>query len=118
MQISPSKIPPEVVRVTEGLEKAGFEAWIVGGRVRDLVLGRTPKDWAVTTNATPEEIQATFLDTFYENEYGTVGVVSESTENETLKVVEVTPYRSEGAYSDKRRPDSVSWSSSLEDDLK
>ena len=111
-------IPKEVMLVTDTLRKAGFEAYLVGGCVRDLVLGRTPKDWDVTTNATPEEIQATFLDTFYENEYGTVGVVSESTENETLKVVEVTPYRSEGAYSDKRRPDSVSWSSSLEDDLK
>ena len=70
MQISPSKIPPEVVRVTEGLQKAGFEAWIVGGCVRDLLLGRTPKDWDVTTDAEPEAIQKIFGedDSFYENE--------------------------------------------------
>src|SRR3989344_3855464 len=119
-------IPKEVMLVTDTLRKAGFEAYLVGGCVRDLVLGRTPKDWDVTTNATPEEIQALFPDTFYENEYGTVGVVThsagsgqdETASDEAFRVIEVTPYRSEGAYSDNRRPDSVSWSSSLEDDLK
>ena len=118
MQISPSKIPPEVVRVTEGLEKAGFEAWIVGGCVRDLLLGRTPKDWDVTTNASPEQIQATFEHTFYTNEFGTVGVVNDEAADERLKVVEVTPYRLEGKYSDTRRPDSVEFSQNIADDLK
>ena len=110
MQISPSKIPPEVVRVTEGLEKAGFEAWIVGGCVRDLLLNRTPKDWDVTTNAAPEQIQAVFTHTYYTNEFGTVGVVNDDATDERLKVVEVTPYRLEGKYSDARRPDSVEFS--------
>ena len=118
MQIRPSQIPPEVVRVTESLEKAGFEAWIVGGCVRDLLLGRTPKDWDVTTNATPEEVQAVFPHTYYTNEFGTVGVVNDDATDESLKVVEVTPYRLEGKYSDARRPDSVQFSRHIEDDLK
>jgi putative nucleotidyltransferase with HDIG domain len=116
--VSSLKIPKEIVAVTETLEKAGFEAYLVGGCVRDLILGKTPKDWDVTTNAIPEEIQKLFPKTFYENTYGTVGVVDESATDETLKVVEVTPYRTEGEYSDKRRPDSVSFSKSIDDDLK
>ena len=90
--------------------------YLVGGCVRDILQGRKPKDWDATTNAKPEQIQALFEDTFYENDYGTVGIVSE-TEDETLRVVEVTPYRTEGAYTDKRRPDSVSFHAKLEDDL-
>lgn len=111
------QIPTEVSHVTETLRKSGFEAYLVGGCVRDMILGRKPKDWDVTTDAKPEQIQALFPETFYENEYGTVGVVSE-TEDETLRVVEVTPYRTEGVYSDKRRPDSVSFHAKLPDDLK
>lgn len=118
MQLRPSQIPPEVARVTSTLERAGFEAWVVGGCVRDLLLGRTPKDWDVTTNATPEQIQGLFENTFYTNDFGTVGVVNNTTADESLKVVEVTPYRLEGAYSDSRRPDSVIFSHKLDDDLK
>lgn len=112
------KIPLHVANVAKTLENKGFDAYLIGGCVRDLLLDRKPKDWDITTNAKPEEITALFQDTFYENEYGTVGVVNKDVEDETLKVVEVTPYRLEGGYSDKRRPDSVSWSSKLEDDLK
>lgn len=110
-------IPVEVSRVTKTLRDAGFEAYLVGGCVRDMIVGTKPKDWDATTNATPEQIQALFPDSFYENDYGTVGIVSE-TEDETLKVIEVTPYRTEGEYSDKRRPDSVSFHGKLSDDLK
>ena len=110
-------VPKEVSHVTETLRNAGFEAYLVGGCVRDILQGIKPKDWDATTNAKPEEIQALFEETFYENDYGTVGIVTE-TEDETLKVVEVTPYRTEGAYTDKRRPDSVSFHAKLEDDLK
>jgi len=112
------KIPKEIACVTETLEKAGYESYLVGGCVRDLLLSKTPKDWDVTTNATPDEIQKIFPKTFYENTYGTVGVVNEDAIDETLKVVEVTPYRTEGEYSDKRRPDSVSFSTKIDDDLK
>src|SRR3989338_1228819 len=110
-------LPKEVVTISDTLKKAGFEAYLIGGCVRDLILKRKPKDWDFTTNATPEEIAAVFDNTFYENTYGTVGVVNESVEDETLKVVEVTPYRLESGYSDKRRPDNVQWSKKLEDDL-
>lgn len=110
------KIPPEVSHVTKTLRDAGFEAYLVGGCVRDILQERKPKDWDATTNAKPEQIQALFAETFYENDYGTVGVVCE-TDDETLKVVEVTPYRTEGTYSDRRRPDSVSFHAKLEDDL-
>ncbi|MDO8493116.1 MAG: CCA tRNA nucleotidyltransferase [bacterium] len=113
-----NKIPLEVSQVTKTLNKGGFEAYIVGGCVRDLIIGREPKDWDVTTNANPEEIQALFVKTFYENDYGTVGVVNEDVIHETLKVVEVTPFRIEGKYTDHRHPDSVKFANKLEDDLK
>lgn len=111
-------IPSEISAITQTLEKAGFEAYIVGGCTRDLILEKKPKDWDITTNARPEDIIALFPKTFYENDYGTVGVVNESTEDPTLRVVEVTPYRIESGYSDFRRPDEVKFSNNLEDDLK
>ncbi|HVV14802.1 MAG TPA: CCA tRNA nucleotidyltransferase [Candidatus Paceibacterota bacterium] len=117
MQLRPNQMPPEVLGVIETLEKGGFEAWIVGGCIRDLLLGREPKDWDVTTNADPEQIQALFENTFYTNDFGTVGIVTEGAPD-TLKVIEATPYRLEGKYSDARRPDSVIFSHKLEDDLK
>ena len=104
--------------MVEALHKGGFEAWVVGGCVRDLLLNRKPSDWDVTTNATPEQIQGLFENTFYTNEFGTVGVVNDGVEDDSLKVVEVTPYRLEGKYSDARRPDSVIFSQKIEDDLK
>src|SRR4051812_20107155 len=105
VEIRKEQIPAEVSRITERLEDAGFEAYVVGGCIRDLALGRIPKDWDVTTNATPEDIQKLFENTFYTNDFGTVGVVNDGIGDETLKVVEVTPYRTEGKYSDARRPD-------------
>lgn len=111
-------IPSEVSHVTKTLEKQGFEAYAVGGCIRDALIGKKPSDWDVTTNATPEDIQGMFENTFYTNEFGTVGVVFDSAEDPTHKVIEVTPYRTEGKYSDARRPDSVAWSDNLADDLK
>mgnify|MGYP000425995953 CR=1 FL=1 len=118
MQIEASLIPEAVSRATKELEKAGFEAWIVGGCVRDLLIGKKPNDWDITTRATPEDIQKVFPHTYYTNEFGTVGVVNEEEGDETLKVIEITPYRLEGKYSDARRPDSVLFSQKIEDDLK
>ncbi len=109
-------IPHEVAKVAAALRAAGFEAYLVGGCVRDLLLNRKPKDWDVTTNAKPEDIQHIFPDSFYENEFGTVGVKTGS-EDETVAIVEVTPYRTESGYSDKRRPDEVAFGESLEEDL-
>jgi tRNA nucleotidyltransferase (CCA-adding enzyme) len=108
-----SRIPKEVLVVAEGLRANGFEAYLVGGCVRDLLLNRTPKDWDVTTNAKPPQIQALFPDSFYENDFGTVGVKTGS-DDEQLAIIEVTPYRTESEYSDKRRPDSVLFGENLE----
>ena len=116
--ITRSDIPKEVLAVANALEEAGFEAYLVGGCVRDLLLGKTPKDWDITTDAEPSEIEKLFPETFCNNDYGTVGVVNEDTEDEQLKVVEVTPYRAESEYSDARRPDKVEFGVSLEEDLK
>jgi putative nucleotidyltransferase with HDIG domain len=111
-------IPKEIIKVIDTLESAGFEGYIVGGCVRDLLVGKKPKDWDITTNATPEDIQKIFPESFYENTFGTVGVKIEETEDESLKVVEVTPYRLESKYSNNRHPDEVTFSKSLADDLK
>ncbi len=83
-------IPIEVRSVTDHLRTAGYEAYLVGGCVRDIILGKKPKDWDVTTNAKPEAITALFPNSFYNNTFGTVGVTRE-TEEPSLKVVEVTP---------------------------
>ena len=111
------QIPKEVSETSKTLTEAGFENYLVGGCVRDLLLGRIPKDWDITTSATPEEIVALFPHTFYENEFGTVGVVNDETEDETLKTIEVTPFRLESDYSDFRHPDEVKWGKTLDDDL-
>jgi putative nucleotidyltransferase with HDIG domain len=109
-------VPPEVISTCSSLKGAGYQAYLVGGCVRDLVMNRTPKDWDLTTNATPEQIQELFPDSFYENTFGTVGVKTAS-EDPRVKVIEVTPYRIEGKYSDARRPDEVRFSDTLADDL-
>ncbi len=117
-------IPKEVMMVIAVLQNAKFEAFLVGGCVRDIFMNVKPKDYDITTNATPEEIIALFPKTFYENSYGTVGVVTCGEDlgtvcsDETVKIVEVTPYRLESMYSDNRHPDIVSWSTKIEDDLK
>jgi len=106
-----SKIPKPIIEIIQKLEAAGFEAFVVGGCVRDLLMDVEPKDWDVTTNAKPEEVVKIFPDSFYENDFGTVGVKSE------VGVVEVTTYRIESKYSDKRRPDKVRFAKTLEEDL-
>ena len=78
-----------VKNIADTLIKAGFEAYFVGGCVRSLALHMKPKDWDITTNAEPEEIQNLFPHSVYENKYGTVGVIND-TDDETLRVVEIT----------------------------
>jgi tRNA nucleotidyltransferase (CCA-adding enzyme) len=113
-------IPNEVKNTARVLEEAGFEAYLVGGCVRDLLkddppLGG-PKDWDIATSAKPEEIQKLFEDNVYENQFGTVGVKTES-DDPKLKVIEVTTFRLEGKYTDKRHPDEVKFAKKIEDDL-
>ena len=112
------KVPKEVSHVTETLEKAGFEAYLVGGCVRGLLMDKEPKDWDVTTNAKPEQIIGFFPETVYENKFGTVVVIQEDVIHETSRQIEVTPYRVETKYSDFRHPDEVRFSEKLDDDLK
>lgn len=112
------EIPKEILSISQKIKEVGFEAYLVGGCVRDLILGKKPKDWDFATNAKPEDIVLLFTKTFYENEYGTVGIVNEGVSDETLKIVEITPFRTESGYSDSRRPDKVSFGATLEEDLK
>ena len=109
-------VPEEVVLVSKTLAEAGFEAYLVGGCVRDMLLAREPKDWDVATDAKPAEIQKLFPESVYENDFGTVGVKTES-EDPRLKIIEVTTYRIEGKYTDKRHPDEVTFAANIEDDL-
>ncbi len=109
-------IPKEVKNILSELKKAGFEAYIVGGCVRDFLLQKEPKDWDVTTNAKPQEIQKVFPDSFYTNEFLTVTVKTDSKKPE-LSDIEITTYRTESGYSDKRHPDKLSYAKNLNDDL-
>ena len=93
-------IPKEVKLILQKLKENNFQAFAVGGCVRDLILKRAPKDWDVATNATPEEIQKIFPDSFYENSFGTVGVKIKDNGNplsaeilDPIQVIEVTRMR-------------------------
>src|SRR3989344_1397274 len=144
--INKNLISEFVKHVVETLENKNFEVFLVGGCVRDLILGREVKDWDLTTNAKPEEIIESFPKTVYENKFGTVLVINEvpppnpplvkgeekqktekisfahNLETRTYKLepssVEITPYRIEGKYTDNRHPDEVKFSENIEDDLK
>ncbi len=109
-------IPKEVKSTVEKLEKAGFEAYIVGGCVRDFLANKEPEDWDVTTNAKPEEIKKLFPKSFYENKFLTVTVQVKSS-NPKLQEIEITTFRSEAKYSDKRHPDQVLFAKTLKEDL-
>ena len=110
------KLPKEIKTVLNKLEKAGFEAYAVGGCVRDLLLKQKPKDWDITTKAKPEQIQKIFPDSFYQNKFGTVTVKTKSQES-NLKEIEITTFRTEQKYTDKRHPDKISFTSYLKEDL-
>ena len=95
------------------IENAGFEAWCVGGAVRDLIIGLDPSDYDITTNAEPEVIMSIFPKTVSTGiKHGTVTVVTPNGN------IEVTTYRTEGLYSDHRSPDDVNFVKSVDDDLK
>lgn len=130
-------IPYPVLFIVNKLENAGHEAFLIGGAVRDLLIGKENiKDWDITTNATPEQMLELFEESFYDNAFGTVMVapkhvvaqiVKESGNDDLdtsefvydgMDVFDITTYRSEAGYSDRRRPDNVSWGKSLEEDVK
>ena len=108
------KIPEHAAQVLSALEGAGFAAWCVGGCVRDSFLGRSPQDWDVTTAARPEQVLAIFGDRAVPTglPHGTVTVKT------ACGAVEVTTLRRDGTYRDHRRPQSVTFTDSLEEDLR
>lgn len=106
-------LPPAVAAVLEALRQGGDEAVLVGGCVRDLVRGDEPADWDVATSAPPEKVAARFPGATWENPFGTVTVRDPAGD----RAIEVTTYRVESGYRDRRRPDDVRWGRSLADDL-
>jgi poly(A) polymerase/tRNA nucleotidyltransferase (CCA-adding enzyme) len=110
------RIPEEIKFIIGKLKKEGFEAYIVGGCVRDFLRDVEPGDWDVATNAKPEEIQKIFPKSFYSNKFFTVTVQTGS-ENPRLKEIEITTYRKEAKYTDKRHPDEVKFAKTIEEDL-
>lgn len=110
------EIPKEVKLIISQLEKQGFEAFVVGGCVRDFLRDVEPNDWDVTTNAKPKEIHKIFPKSFYNNKFLTV-VVNTGSKKANLKEVEITAYRSEAKYTDKRHPDEVKFAKTIEEDL-
>ncbi len=107
------EMPQAVKEIIDRLEREGFEAFAVGGCVRDAVLGRIPADWDITTSAMPEEVKALFSKTIDTGiQHGTVTVMKEHVG------YEVTTYRIDGEYEDARHPRSVSFTSNLIEDLK
>ncbi len=109
------QIPSSVRSCMEVLESSGFEAFLVGGAVRDLILGMTPYDFDIATNAVPSQVQDIFGRSYIIPtgiKHGTVTVLFQD------KSIEVTTYRVEGKYTDSRRPDQVHFSQSLAEDVK
>ena len=107
------EIPQKVEIIINILEKAGYEAYAVGGCVRDALLGRTPNDWDITTSAKPEQVKALFHRTVDTGiAHGTVTVLLEK------EGFEVTTYRVDGEYEDGRHPNEVTFTACLEEDLK
>ncbi|WP_312693553.1 CCA tRNA nucleotidyltransferase [Caproiciproducens sp.] len=107
-------IPPQVEAVLQKLDVSGHEAYVVGGCVRDTILGMEPNDWDVTTSALPNEIELALngyqcIKTGIQ--HGTLTVLTD------YMPVEVTSYRIDGRYSDNRHPDSVRFTNSLKEDL-
>lgn len=107
------RIPEKAEIILHTLEEAGYEAYVVGGCVRDSILGRSPDDWDITTSAKPEEVKALFRRTVDTGlVHGTVTVMLDK------EGFEVTTYRVDGEYEDGRHPKEVSFTASLEEDLK
>ncbi|MDO8638842.1 MAG: hypothetical protein Q7R43_04660, partial [Candidatus Daviesbacteria bacterium] len=136
------QLPNEVKIILEKFTKANYQIYIVGGSVRDLIMGRDVHDWDFTTDAKPEDILKLFPEGFYDNNFGTVGVVFENqgvardgapqqvpaanemsedidgaVERQDPQVFEITTMRKEGEYQDFRHPEKVSWTNKIEEDL-
>ena len=104
-------IPEEILKTYKKIQEANFEIYLVGGCVRNMLLKKPVKDWDMTTNAVPEQMLKIFPKAFYDNKFGTVGIPIKN------GIIEITTFRTEHGYSDKRRPDSVKWGKTIEEDL-
>lgn len=105
------KLPDEVLEILNKFSEAGYQIYIVGGAVRDLLLDRPVKDWDFTTDAKPEQILELFPEGFSDNKFGTVGVPAGS------EIYEITTMRKEGEYKDFRHPEYIGWTNNIEEDL-
>jgi tRNA nucleotidyltransferase (CCA-adding enzyme) len=106
------EIPRYVIEVADSLNRHGYEAWLVGGSIRDIIIGRPAYDHDIATNATPEEVMTLFKRVIPTGiKHGTVTVLKRGYQ------VEVTTFRSDGKYTDKRRPDTVTYAKTIYEDL-
>jgi len=112
-------LPQSIKNIFYIFKKNGFEIYLVGGAVRDFLLGKNPKNFDFTTNATPKQIQSLFPNSFYNNAYGTVSIPLEIDNLSSLQktIVEITPFRKEEDYTDFRHPEKIEWAKTLEEDL-
>ncbi len=104
-------LPKDVENLLEKFKTAGFQIYIVGGAVRDLLMNKQVTNWDFTTDAKPEEILKVIPEGFYDNRFGTVGLAVDS------GIFEITTMRKEGIYKDFRHPSGVSWTNKIEEDL-
>ena len=114
------RIPKGAIEVFAKFIKAGHEINLVGGAVRDILMRKKPTDIDFTTDATPERIQTFFKDSFYDNKFGTVGIPIKSKDKKAKSkddIYEITTFRSEVGYTDRRHPDKVTWGKTLKEDL-
>lgn len=110
-------LPDYILNILNTLEKKGYEAYVIGGSVRDILMKKIPNDWDITTNATPTELLEIFSSSKYQNDFGTVILAIKDNDDELVDVVEITTYRSEKGYNDRRRPDEVKFETHLDKDL-
>jgi len=111
-----AKVPFPVLKVTKKFQNNKLEIYAVGGAVRNFLLGKKTNDWDFATSAKPEQVLKLFpKNSFYHNKYGTVTVV---TKNQGKKLLlEITTFRKEFGYTDKRHPDKIIWGKTLKEDL-
>lgn len=107
-------LPKEAEAILKKFNKAGYEIYIVGGAVRDIIMGRPTNDWDFTTNATPDEILKVVPGGLYNNQFGTV--FTDNSEDSD-RPYELTTFRTEEGYEDFRHPTKITWGKSLEEDL-
>ena len=119
-------LPNFVQKILKIFLEKDYEIYIVGGAVRDILMKKTIHDWDFTTNATPEIVLSLFPNSFYDNQFGTVGVINPQDEKISSRskkskiktpIYEITTFRKEMGYSDGRHPDKISWGKSLQEDL-